>query len=119
MLLLTTVGYIIYQLITKEFTLGSLILLGAIILAIIPGMLTRIYALKLQDRLIRKEEQLRYYILTTKRLDPHITIAQIIALRFASDEEFVGLVNRTVTEKLTASEIKKAIQEWCPDNYRV
>ena len=118
-LLLSTIGYTIYQLVKGQFTFGSLILLGAVFLAIIPGMLARIYAVKLQDRMIRTEEQLRYYILAKKRLDPTITITQLIALRFASDEEFVALVDRTLLENLSSEDIKKAIHEWRPDHNRV
>src|ERR1039458_9272202 len=47
----------------------------------------RQFAIKAQDRAIRAEESLRYYILTGKAIDPRITMGQIIALRFASDDE--------------------------------
>nr|WP_269052449.1 DUF6526 family protein [Sporosarcina sp. G11-34] len=94
-------------------------LIGVVILAIIPGMLARIYAVKLQDRIIRTEEQFRYYILTTKRLDPSLTLAQLIALHFAPDEEFVSLVDRTLAENLSSDEIKQAIHEWRADYNRV
>lgn len=118
-LLLAVIGYTIYQIVKGEFTFGSLILLGVVILAIIPGMLARIYAVKLQDRIIRTEEQFRYYVLTAKRLDPGLTLDQLIALRFASDEEFISLVDRTVAENLSSVEIKQAIQEWRADYNRV
>ena len=79
----------------------------------------RIFPLKAQDRAIRAEERLRYYILTKKALPESLRISQIIALRFASDEEFPGLVDRAVTEGLRAKEIKTAIQDWKGDYYRV
>ena len=44
---------------------------------------------------------------------------QIIALRFASDEEFVELVERAIQENLSSAEIKKAIKNWKGDYYRV
>lgn len=118
-LLLSAISYSIYQMIKGEFTFGSLLLLGAVVLAIIPGMLARMYAVKLQDRMIRTEEQLRYYILTSKRLDPSLTLDQLIALRFAPDEEFVGLVDRTLAENLSSTAIKEAIREWRADHHRV
>ncbi|MEG0471863.1 MAG: DUF6526 family protein, partial [Solibacillus sp.] len=92
---------------------------GAVLLAIIPGMLARIYALTLQDRLIQTEEQLRYYMLTNKRIDDRVTTQQLIALRFASDEEFVNLVERVVAENLSQADIKEAIQVWRSDHHRV
>ena len=79
----------------------------------------RIFALKAQDRAIRAEENLRHYALTGKLLDPRLTMRQTIGLRFASDEEFVALAQRAVQEILSENDIKKAIQNWRPDNYRV
>src|SRR4051794_16649288 len=51
----------------------------------------RWFALRVQDRAIRAEEALRHYILTGKQLDGRLRIGQIIALRFASDDEFPEL----------------------------
>jgi hypothetical protein len=80
---------------------------------------SRGFALKAQDRAIRAEESLRYFILTGKRLNQGITMQQIIALRFASDEEFPTLAERAATEQLSNKEIKKAIRKWRSDHYRV
>ncbi len=78
----------------------------------------RQFPLKVQDRAIRAEESLRYYILTRKPFDSRITMAQIIALRFAPDDEFIVLADRAVNEQLTPDEIKKTIKTWRPDNFR-
>jgi hypothetical protein len=77
------------------------------------------YSLKVQDRVIRTEENFRHFVLTGKPLDPQLRIGQIVALRFASDAEFPELAKRASAEKLRSSEIKKAIQQWRPDTYRV
>jgi hypothetical protein len=79
----------------------------------------RDFATKAQDRAIRAEENLRYFVLTGTLLDPRLTIQQIVALRFASDLELVGLVNRSITENLNNDEIKRAIKNWRPDLHRV
>ncbi len=79
----------------------------------------RQFPIKAQDRAIRAEENLRYFILTRKSLDSRITIRQVIALRFAPDDEFVTLVDRTLNESLSPDEIKKAIKNWRPDTHRV
>lgn len=73
----------------------------------------------LQDRLIVTEEQLRYFMLTGNRLAARLTKSQWIALRFASDEEFVELANRVVVEELSPDEIKKSVKSWRADHQRV
>ena len=80
---------------------------------------TRTFALKAQDRAIRAEEGLRHLILTGKPLPSGIRMSQIIALRFASDEEMPGLAQRAVNENLSSADIKKAIQQWRTDHNRV
>ncbi|OZI13343.1 hypothetical protein CEW92_01680 [Bacillaceae bacterium SAS-127] len=102
-----------------EFSLSTFLLLALAILSALAGILARMYGLALQDRLIRTEEQLRYYILTNKRLDSRLTIPQLIALRFASDEEYPALAEKAAQEQLAPNEIKKAINNWRADEHRV
>jgi len=86
---------------------------------IITALLTRSFALMAQDRAIRAEENLRYFVLNGKLLDNHLTISQIIALRFASDTEFSILAEKAAKENMSPTEIKKAIINWKPDEYRI
>jgi len=82
----------------------------------------RVYALKVQDRVIRLEERLRLTQLLAEPLHSRIselTIDQLIALRFASDAEVPKLVERVLNEKLSRKDIKKSIQNWRPDDWRV
>ena len=91
------------------------LVVGVIILC----LFCRIFALKAQDRAIRAEENLRHFVLTGKLLDPKLATLQIVALRFAPDGEFVGLARRAADENLAPDAIKRAIQQWRPDTYRV
>ena len=97
---------------------ASLMALVFFILFNVAG-LARLYALKAQDRAIRAEENLRHFALTGKLLDKQLKLSQIIALRFASDEEFVDLAQRAVKENLSNKQIKEAIQNWRGDYHRV
>ena len=101
----------------ENFVINFLFLL-LVLTVISVSFHNRSFALKVQDRAIRAEESLRYYILTGKRLDQNITIYQLIALRFAEDDEFVKLVEETIKENLTPLQIKKRIINWRPDYYR-
>ena len=79
----------------------------------------RWFALRAQDRAIRAEENLRYFALTGKLLDGRLRLGQIIALRFAADDEFVVLAKKAAEESLAAREIKKSIVNWRADYHRV
>jgi hypothetical protein len=95
---------------------GMLILISFSML--IGWICMRTFPIKAQDRAIRAEENLRHFVLTGKLLDKNLKIGQIIALRFAPDEEFVGLAERAVTQNLGVNDIKKAIKNWKEDNHR-
>jgi hypothetical protein len=97
---------------------AALILLISVVLIIIYWY-ARAFALRAQDRAIRAEENFRYFILTGKPLDGRLRMSQIIALRFAPDDEFPELAKKAVEEKLRSKEIKAAIQKWKADHHRV
>jgi len=79
----------------------------------------RVFPLKAQDRAIRAEENLRHFVLTGKLLDSRLGVRQVVALRFASDGEFVALAQKAAQEQLSADAIKRAVKEWRADTYRV
>ena len=97
---------------------AALILLISVVLIIIYWY-ARSFALRAQDRAIRAEENFRHFILTGKPFDSRLRLSQIIALRFAPDDEFPSLAKKAVEENLRSKEIKAAIQKWKADHYRV
>ena len=96
---------------------ASLICLICFVLLII-WLYSRVFALKAQDRAIRAEENLRHFIATGKALDSRLRMGQIIALRFAGDDEFVDLAKQAVDENLNSKQIKMAIKNWKADHNR-
>ncbi len=93
----------------------------AIILVLLP-IVMRIYALKNQNRIIRLEMRQRYFELTGGSfhdLERKLRFSQIIALRFAGDEEMIPLINKTIKENLKSTYIKKNIKNWQEDRHRV
>jgi hypothetical protein len=79
----------------------------------------RSFALKANDRAIKAEENLRHFILKNTPLPGGLKYGQIVALRFASDDELPGLAAKAISENLSGTEIKKLIQHWKSDNERV
>ncbi|WP_175499663.1 DUF6526 family protein [Algoriphagus aquimarinus] len=105
----TSVAESIYQL-----------LLAFLILLI--SYLPRIYAIKNQNRIIRLEMRQRYFHLTGSTfydIEIQLTSAQIIALRFAGDDEILALIDKSIKENTTPKEIKKSIKNWKADHHRV
>jgi hypothetical protein len=106
-------------LVSTRFSLSSVFdLLVALSLGLLFAYI-RQFAIGNQDRIIRAEENFRSYRLTGKALDQRLTRNQIIALRFAGDEEYAVLSEKAIQENMKPSDIKKAVQAWRADHHRV
>jgi hypothetical protein len=90
-----------------------------VITSVMIALFARMFAVTAQDRAIRAEENLRHYVLTGKLLDPRLSVWQIIALRFASDDEFAALAARAAQESMEPKAIKQAVKHWRADLHRV
>jgi uncharacterized protein DUF6526 len=97
----------------------SVLLAAALFFGIVYG---RLFALSVQDRLIRLEERLRYERVLPEELRwraDELTVSQFVSLRFASDDELPALMRRALDEKLTQRKaIKQLIKTWRPDHLR-
>lgn len=97
---------------------------GAVSLSLAVAVLvsmSRTYITKLQDRIILLEMKVRCAELLQAGQEARLsdlTPKQIVALRFASDEELGELLDRAIREKLPPVEIKRAIKRWRPDHLR-
>jgi len=82
----------------------------------------RMFAVTVQDRVIRLEEQLRFARLLPDDLKariPEFTSSQFVALRFASDAELPALARKVLSDKLMDGKaIKRLVQNWRADHLR-
>jgi hypothetical protein len=90
--------------------------------ALLAAFKIRLYALKVQDRVIRLEERIRLLSVLQEPLRSRIgelTDSQLVGLRFASDVELTPLVQRALAEQLSRKDIKKSVTNWRADAARV
>ena len=122
-IILTLLIFSIYFTFTTEDKLIWAFISGIfVVLFCLAFMLRQHYALTLQNRIVRLELRYRYFALTWKRfedIENQLKDDQTFALRFAPDEELIGLIEKTLSENLSGTEIKKAIIHWKGDYERV
>ena len=110
------VGAVFFGGVTRDWVIASLI--GAVFVL---GAITRWYIVALQDRIIMLEVKVRAAELLSSGQDAQLaklSPKQIVALRFASDDEFGQLLERAARENLSPKDIKASIRTWRPDYYR-
>lgn len=116
--LISSIVNLVNKLQTEDVYSASLLLL-LFICGLLLAWYASVFPLKAQDRAIRSEENFRHYILTGKPLPSTLNVGHIVALRFASDEEFAALAELASQKNMNVKEIKAAIKLWKADNYRV
>ena len=94
----------------------ALLALAGVVLSAVS--LIRVFALRLQNRIIRLEMQVRLARLGRESALGRLTLPQVVALRFAADAELPALVDRTLSEDLKPDAIKRAVRDWQGDYYR-
>jgi hypothetical protein len=120
-ILLLNFGFAISQ-IVKVQTFATVVELLLSIALLIIWAFARVFALTVQDRLIRLEMRLRMASVLPVDMRsriPEFTVAQLVALRFASDEELPTLARKVLDDKMNdRKSIKKLIKNWQPDELR-
>ncbi len=121
LLLIAFIWAIVLVVMDFEWWRVQILLLTFAVLAL--SVAARLQALKAQDRVIRLEERLRYREVLGQELAAaagQLRTGQMIALRFASDDELAGLVERTLAgEFANPKQIKQAVRNWRADHLRV
>lgn len=120
-ILLVNFGFAISQIIKVQNFPTVVELLLSIALLILWAF-ARVFALTVQDRVIRLEMRLRLAQLLPAEMRsriPEFTVAQLVSLRFASDEELPALARKVLDGKINDRKvIKKMIKNWQPDELR-
>ena len=89
---------------SRAFAFGTVVSLLVAVALLLLAFTARMFALTVQDRVIRLEMRLRLQQALPADLRPRIpefTVGQLVALRFASDEELPDLARKVLDEKLT------------------
>ena len=111
-------GYGIYRSPSMDSVLGFAISLALVAI----GFVSRTQTLTVQNRVIRLEERLRYKDVLPADVAARaatLPLAQIVALRFASDAELPALVNEALAGQLTTGkDIKLKVKDWQADHLR-
>ena len=115
-------GWSVYRLIRPGFTWDGLIHFLMALARVIFMFNARLFALRVQDRVIRMEERQRFSRLLPDDLKPRFgefTPAQLVALRFAGDDELPELARKVLNDKLTnIKAIKQMVKHWRADYLR-
>lgn len=108
--------------VVHSFSFGTIVSLLVAIALFLLAFTARIFALTVQDRVIRLEMRLRMQQTLPPDMTPRIpefTVSQLVALRFASDAELPDLARKVLQENLTERKaIKALVRNWQPDNLR-
>ncbi|HUX44855.1 MAG TPA: DUF6526 family protein [Terracidiphilus sp.] len=119
--LIANVAYAIVH-VVRHPAFGSAWYVLLSVVAFVAVLRMRQYPLKVQDRVIRLEERLRLQSLAPAEWHAQIyqlSEDQLIALRFAGDDEVVELAKQALEQKLTRKQIKERIRSWRADDWRV
>jgi Family of unknown function (DUF6526) len=112
---------VVQSVMTPGWDAGRWVFVSAALLVLM--LLVRINPLRAQDRIIRLEEKLRYQQVLSPALFQQtstLRMGQIVALRFAPDNELEGLVSAVLAGQLSKpAQIKQAIKNWRGDAFRV
>jgi Family of unknown function (DUF6526) len=121
--LFINIGWMIYRLVKFPISFGTVFGVILAVALLLLALYARIFALTVQDRVIRMEMRLRLAEVLPPDLRPRISefaVAQLVSMRFAGDAELPALARKVLDEKMNDRKaIKQLIKNWQGDYLRV
>jgi hypothetical protein len=120
--LFVNIGWTIYRLVKFPISFGTVFGVFLAVALLMLALYARVFALTVQDRVIRLEMRMRLAEILPPDLRPRIpefTVGQLVSLRFASDAELPALARKVLDEKMSDRKaIKQLIKDWQGDYLR-
>jgi hypothetical protein len=114
---IVALGFFLYEMMRFRGPLMyGVLCLWAAVMAL--ALASRVYTVRLQDRIIRMEMKLRLERLGLGTAFDRLTTPQVVALRFAGDAELPALIEQALAGRLTNKQIKQAVRDWQADYHR-
>jgi hypothetical protein len=120
--LFVNIGWAIYRLVKFPIIFETVFGLFLAVALLLLALYARLFALTVQDRIIRLEMRLRLAEILPPDLRPRIpefTVAQLVSMRFACDAELPALARKVLDEKMNDRKaIKQLVKDWQGDYVR-
>lgn len=120
--LFVNIGWAIYRVVKFPVTFGTVFGVFLAVALLLLALYARVFALTVQDRIIRLEMRLRLAEILPEDLRgriPEFTVAQLVSLRFASDSELPVLARKVLDDKMNDRKaIKQLVKDWQGDYVR-
>ena len=120
--LFLNIGWSIYHIVKVGISFESVLDVLMAVALLLLALYARLFALTVQDRVIRLEMRLRLAEVLPVDLRPRIpefTVSQLVSMRFASDAELPALARKVLDEKLdNRKTIKQLVKNWQGDYLR-
>src|SRR5215469_4976865 len=120
--LFVNIGWSIYRLLRFPVSFNTVFGLILAVALLLLALYARVFALTVQDRVIRLEMRLRLAEILPADLKsriPDFTVAQLVSMRFASDAELPALARKVLDDKMSDRKaIKQLVKDWQADYVR-
>jgi Family of unknown function (DUF6526) len=120
--LFVNIGWAIYSVVKFPISFATVFGLFLAVALLLLALYARLFALTVQDRIIRLEMRMRLAEVLSPDLRariPEFTVAQLVSMRFACDAELPALARKVLDDKMNDRKaIKQLVKDWQGDYLR-